>query len=110
IYPGFVARTPLTWLRHYPRYLKAISLRLEKLTSAPERDRQNQAQVALLWQHHLDRTTQNDSKGEANSQALQGFRWMLEELRVSLFAQELKTILPVSVKRLEKQWETIKKT
>lgn len=110
IYPGFVARTPLTWLRHYPRYLKAISLRLEKLASAPERDRQNQAQVALLWQHHLDRTTQNDSKGEANSQALKDFRWMLEELRVSLFAQELKTISPVSVKRLEKQWETIKKT
>ncbi len=110
IYPGFLARTPLNWLRHYPRYLKAISLRLEKVASAPERDRLSQAQVAPLWRHYLDKTTQNEKKGVTDSQPLQDFRWMLEELRVSLFAQELKTIAPVSEKRLEKQWESIKKT
>jgi ATP-dependent helicase HrpA len=109
IYPGFLAHTPLNWLRHYPRYLKGISLRLGKLASAPERDRLGREQLAMLWRRYLERTAQHEKKGEANSQALQDFRWMLEELRVSLFAQELKTIQPVSVKRLEKQWETILK-
>jgi ATP-dependent helicase HrpA len=109
IYPGFLTHTPLNWLRHYPRYLKAISLRLDKLSSTTERDRLNREQLAPLYRRYLEKTAQNEKKGEANSQSLQDFRWMLEELRVSLFAQELKTIQPISVKRLEKQWEAASK-
>lgn len=110
IYPGFLAQTPFNWLHHYPRYLKAISFRLSKLASASERDKLNREQLAPLWRRYLEKTAQNKKMGEANSLLLQDFRWMLEELRVSLYAQELKTILPVSVKRLEKQWETISKS
>ncbi len=109
IYPGFLAHTPLNWLRHYPRYLKAIALRLDKLPGATERDRLNREQLAPLLRRYLEKTAQNEKKGEANSQSLQDFRWMLEELRVSLFAQELKTIQPISIKRLEKQWVTASK-
>ncbi len=110
IYPGFLAHIPPSWLRHYPRYLKAMSLRLQKLPSAPERDKLNREQITPLWQQFRGKTAQNEKNGESNSHQLQEFRWMLEELRVSLFAQELKTIQPVSIKRLEKQWETVSKT
>jgi len=107
--PGFLENTPMTWLRHYPRYLKAMSLRLAKLPNAASRDSQQQAELAPHWRRCLDKMAQLEKKGEAPSPDLQAYRWMIEELRVSLFAQELKTIQPVSVKRLEKQWEIIAK-
>lgn len=110
IYPDFLTYTPLNWLRHYPRYLNAISLRINKLAGTAERDKLNREQFAPLWQRYQGKTSENKKMGEVDSQQLQDFRWMLEELRVSLFAQELKTIHPVSTKRLEKQWESITKT
>ncbi|MBZ0106491.1 MAG: ATP-dependent RNA helicase HrpA [Sulfuricella denitrificans] len=110
IYPGFLANTPLKWLRHYPRYLKAISLRLSKLASANERDKSNRDQLSPLWNRYLVKIAENEKKGTPDNPQLQDFRWMLEELRVSLFAQELKTIQPVSAKRLEKQWDIVSKT
>ncbi len=95
----WVARTPYERLQHMPRYLKAINVRLEKLRSNPARDAQNMAQMNPLlqqWQRRL-----SAQHGEADVR-LEDFGWMLQELRVSLYAQELKTPVIVSVKRLEK--------
>jgi ATP-dependent helicase HrpA len=95
----WVGRTPYERLQHLPRYLKAINVRLEKLRGNPARDAQNMAQMNPLlqqWQRKL-----SAQQGCADAR-LDDFGWMLQELRVSLFAQELKTPVIVSVKRLEK--------
>jgi len=95
----WVARTPYERMQHMPRYLKAINVRLEKLRANPARDAQNMAQLNPLlqqWQRRLSAW-----HGEADAR-LEDFGWMLQELRVSLYAQELKTPVIVSVKRLEK--------
>ena len=102
VFRGFVRRTPAERLREFPRYLKALQLRLDKLRFAPERDWQHTAEITGLWQNYL-RCAAN---GEHN-QALEDFRWLIEELRVSLFAQALRTPVPISVKRLQKQWQDL---
>jgi ATP-dependent helicase HrpA len=104
--PGFIVDTPAAQLGHYPRYLKAIAARLDKLKADPARDAQRQAELALLatpFQRELAAR-----KGVADPR-LTEFRWLLEELRVSLFAQELRTPMPVSVKRLQKVWESVRR-
>ena len=106
IYPGFISQTPSEWLVHLPRYLKAIELRLDKLRYAPDKDRQRLGEIARLWQEYKHRIAHNSERGIIDPE-LQQFRWMLEELRVSQFAQELKTTVPVSVKRLEAQWQKV---
>jgi len=97
----FLAATPWTALQHFPRYLKAIVLRLDKLRADPARDTQRMAEVRAqdqrYWRLVAERKGQQDAR-------LQELRWLLEELRVSLFAQELRTPQPVSVKRLDKVW------
>ncbi|NDY90477.1 ATP-dependent RNA helicase HrpA [Ideonella livida] len=100
----FVVQIPWVQLQHYARYLKAIVMRLDKLRADPERDAQRLAELRPLEQRLLRR--QADLKGQADAR-LEDFRWQLEELRVSLFAQELRTPQPVSVKRLEKTWAQI---
>lgn len=104
LHKEFIARTPYERLQHLPRYLKAINVRLEKLRADPARDARQFAQMQALqqaWQRKLAAQQGNvDSKVEE-------FGWLLQELRVSLFAQELKTPVIVSVKRLQKMWETI---
>jgi ATP-dependent helicase HrpA len=90
-------------LSHFPRYLKAIGLRLEKLRSQAERDAQQQKQWQTLHQV-WEREWQAKARTQTLDPSLEDFRWLLEELRVGLFAQELKTPMPVSVKRLEKIW------
>lgn len=106
---GFLANTPDAWLAHYPRFLKAIALRLGKLVTAGHtRDQQNMAEIQPLWEAYLDRSKRNREQ-RIHDPALEQYRWMIEELRVSLFAQELKTSIPVSPKRLEKQWEQVRK-
>ncbi|QKT02939.1 ATP-dependent RNA helicase HrpA [Ectothiorhodospiraceae bacterium 2226] len=92
VYPGFVARTPWTWLQHYPRYLRALARRLDKLERDPQRDRAPRLELARLLESYRQR------RGEPNPR--DALRWQLEELRVSLFAQELGTAQPVSVPRL----------
>ena len=95
----WIARTPFERLQHMPRYLKAINVRLEKLRANPLRDAQNMAQMNPLqqqWQRKLS-AWQNEADAR-----MEDFGWMMQELRVSLFAQELKTPVIVSVKRLEK--------
>lgn len=100
----FVALVPYAQLQHYPRYLKAVTTRLDKLRADPARDAQRLAELRPLEQRYLRRLA--DRKGVADAR-LDEFRWLLEELRVSLFAQELRTPQPVSVKRLEKAWSQL---
>jgi len=101
----FIADSDYNNLMHFPRYLKAINVRLEKLRADPTRDARLLSewnQVAAPWQRAQKDRGAGDPK-------MQEFRWLLEELRVSLYAQELKTPMPVSVKRLQKVWETMQR-
>ena len=97
----FVALTPYAQLQHFPRYLKGIMLRLDKLRADPVRDAQRLAELRPLEQRYLRRLA--DLKGQQDAR-LTEYRWLLEELRISFFAQELRTPQPVSVKRLDKAW------
>ena len=88
-------------------YLKAISVRLQKLTNAgPLRDYQLMLQVRPLWREYIDRHAAQSARGIVDPQ-LGTFRWMIEELRVSLHAQELRAAVPVSVQRLQKQLDLV---
>ncbi len=95
----WVGRTPYERMQHMPRYLKAINVRLEKLKANPARDAQNLAQLNPLLQQWGRKLSAQQGEVDAR---LTDFGWMVQELRVSLFAQELKTPVIVSVKRLEK--------
>lgn len=106
IYPGFVTATPHDQLRHLARYLKAVSLRLDKLSQQPARDAPLLAQMVALQQSYFTEAEKQRQRGVADAR-LDEFRWLLEELRVSLFAQELKTATPVSPQRLLKLWSEI---
>ncbi|HUQ26658.1 MAG TPA: ATP-dependent RNA helicase HrpA [Burkholderiales bacterium] len=105
--PGWLARTPWERVQHLPRYLKAASLRLDKLRGDPERDARLAAEVA-----RIETPYRRDAAARARHGAppaeLEQFGWLLEELRVSLFAQELRTPVPVSAKRLAKLWQTLR--
>lgn len=103
----FFSQTPWERLQHLPRYLKAMTLRLEKYPGAVERDTRSSQAVQLIWQRWEDKVNVLKKNGADVSEALGGYRWLIEELRVSLFAQELKTPFPVSIKRLDKAWETL---
>ncbi|WP_371819240.1 ATP-dependent RNA helicase HrpA [Polynucleobacter sp. MG-6-Vaara-E2] len=104
IFPKFVADIPYAQLVHLPRYLKAIAMRIDKMRSNPSRDAQCQKDwesVARPWQK-LTQGSKGANYAMTDDQALIDFRWQLEELRVALYAQELKTPTPMSLKRLEK--------
>jgi ATP-dependent helicase HrpA len=107
VYKNCFSQTPWEHLQHVPRYLKALRLRIEKQPANPERDGKNAASVGLIWQKWQEKTHQIHAAGSRISIGLQGYRWLIEELRVSLFAQELKTPFPVSIKRLEKTWQDL---
>ncbi|HWP20179.1 MAG TPA: ATP-dependent RNA helicase HrpA [Burkholderiaceae bacterium] len=100
----FLVRAPYGQLQHYPRYLKGVQMRLDKLRADPARDQQRMTELRPLEQRYLRRLA--DLKGQHDPR-LEEFRWLLEELRVSLFAQELRTPQPVSVKRLDKAWSQL---
>ena len=105
VHKRFVAETPHAQLSHFPRYLKAMTVRLDKLRSDPARDARLLAdwqQAAAPWQRAMKAGSRGDPRMEE-------YRWMLEELRVSLYAQELRTPMPVSVKRLQKVWESMQR-
>ncbi len=97
----FLQQTPWSALLHLPRYLKAVVLRLDKLRSDPGRDAARLAELRPLEQRWLRRVA--ELKGASHAR-MDEYRWLLEELRVSLFAQELRTPQPVSSKRLDKAW------
>ncbi len=98
---NFMAATPWPQLQHYARYLKAITLRLDKYRADPARDAQRLTELRPQEQRYWRLVAER--KGAQDARMLE-FRWLLEELRVSFFAQELRTPQPVSIKRLEKAW------
>ncbi len=100
--PGFLRELPTARLAHYPRYLKAMRLRAERLRQDPAKDQQRMLQVLPYWRAYL----QHRAAG-ADPASLAELRWLIEEWRVSLFAQELKTAEPVSAKRLAKALATL---
>jgi ATP-dependent helicase HrpA len=97
----FMLAAPYAQLQHMVRYLKAVTLRLEKLKADPARDATRLAELRPLEQRWLRRLSELKGAGDAR---LDEYRWLLEELRVSLFAQQLRTPQPVSAKRLDKAW------
>jgi ATP-dependent helicase HrpA len=106
LYKNCFSQTPWDQLQHLPRYLKGLCLRIEKQPSNPDRDGKHAASIGLLWQK-WQTEMEKQRKVDNISPELQNFRWLLEELRVSLFAQELKTPFPVSTKRLDKIWSNL---
>ena len=105
---GFATRTPWAQWPRLPIYLKAMTLRLEKYSGNPARDAAREADIQELEQMWQEKTDSLMKQGLPVSDDLAAFKWMIEELRVSLFAQELKTPYPVSVKRLLKEWEGLR--
>ena len=106
VYPGFVRETPAVWFKELPRYLRAIELRLEKLGSQVQKDRVWSGELANLWAQYKARADKHAQEGKRDEQ-LALYRWWLEEYRVSLFAQQLGTKVPISDKRLSKQWSLV---
>jgi len=107
--PTFLADTPHDRLVHYPRYLAGISTRLRKLPGGNlARDAQNAAQVEPWWRVFVARHAQ-DPEAVVREPEFAAFRWLIEEMRISLFAQELRTAVPVSIKRLQEQWQAVVK-
>jgi ATP-dependent helicase HrpA len=102
----FIIATPWERLQHFPRYLKAASLRLDKLRTDPLRDARAMSELAPIETQWLREHARQLRAGPVDAQLVQ-FGWLLEELRVQLFAQELRTPVPVSVKRLQKMWQTL---
>jgi ATP-dependent helicase HrpA len=99
---GWLAGTPWARLQHYPRYLKAAALRLEKLRADPARDARLMGELQPLLSAWLRAPRPLNAE-------LEQFGWLLEELRVSLYVQELKTPVPVSAKRLAKLWQSMRR-
>lgn len=106
VYAGFVRQTPAQWLKELPRYLKAIELRLEKLPAQLQKDRVRSGELAQAWAQYSARLAKHGQEGKRDAQ-LEEYRWWLEEYRVSLFAQQLGTKMPISDKRLAKQWSQV---
>jgi ATP-dependent helicase HrpA len=107
VHKRFLADNDYAQLAHFPRYLKAINVRIEKLRGDPARDARLQAEWTQASSQFLRLSKQQ--AGKNTDPRMVEFRWMLEELRVSLFAQELRTPMPVSAKRLQKVWESMQR-
>ncbi|NWF38091.1 ATP-dependent RNA helicase HrpA [Mariprofundus sp. NF] len=107
VYPGFIAATPGHWLTQLPRFIEAASIRLGKAGRNLKQDSQNNAAVEQLWVQYAARR-EVLLKLQENKEAIDEFRWLLEELRVSFFAQELKTSTPVSLKKMESLWQALR--
>jgi ATP-dependent helicase HrpA len=104
----FLSTTPWTWLEHYPRYFQAITLRLEKLSSTPpDQERRMREELAEWWKIYAELKDKHAQLAIVDPE-LDHLRWMIEEYRVSLFAQQLGTSLTVSAKRLEKQLKKVR--
>jgi ATP-dependent helicase HrpA len=106
VYPGFVTATGYRQLRHLPRYLHAITYRLDRLPGTAGRDRQLMAQVHEIEQEYRELRAELPAGGPAD-EGLREIRWMIEELRVGFFAQSLGTAYPVSDKRIYKAMDQL---
>ncbi len=105
VYPGFISDAG-DWLNEYPRYMQAAQIRLEKAPRERMRDQMMMQQVQDFESRLANRRKAQQQNGD-EALALDEFGWWLEELRVSLFAQQLGTREPVSAKRLERRWAEI---
>jgi ATP-dependent helicase HrpA len=106
VYAGFISETPPKQLAHLERYLKAVRLRIERLRQSPAKDRTRDLELLPHWQAYVARADDDRARG-TRSEELERFRWLLEEWRVSLFAQELRTAEPVSAKKIADQWAKV---
>jgi len=106
VHPGFLAATPWESLTHVPRYLQAMARRIQRYAQNPDRDSRHASQVNEWWARYRERLAAETRNGQVSAR-LAAFRWLVEELCVSLFAQELKTPVPVSFKRVEKAWNDL---
>jgi ATP-dependent helicase HrpA len=104
VYSGFWIATPYAQIREIPRYLKAMLHRIEKSTQDPLRDQKQFKEIELFWGRYWSAVKAAPGRSVPERDA---FRWNLEEFRVSLFAQQLKTAYPVSAKRLEEAWKQV---
>jgi ATP-dependent helicase HrpA len=109
----FLVKTPYHWLAQFPRYVAAMRVRLEKLRQGGagivERDREGMEMVRGWWHRYLERRRSHDALALMDPE-LELLRWMIEEWRVALFAQELGTVVAVSERRIEKQMEKVRRT
>jgi len=106
---GFLASTQWIWLKEYPRYLQGISRRVEKLSTVPaEKDREFADEIGFHWSKYAELQEQHRAVGIVDPE-LDQLRWMIEEYRVSLFAQKLGTAIKVSSKRIEKQLDKVRR-
>ena len=106
VYAGFIYATPYAWLQQYPRYLQAARQRLEKMAGQPQKDRAACIELEKFSERLWQRSQQDNSVLNKDPEMML-YRWMLEEYRVSLFSQQLGTRMPVSAKRLDKQWQKV---
>lgn len=106
VFPGFMVDTPAYWLAEFPRYLEAVSIRLEKMPRDMARERMFSLLIKNWWDQYASTAQSNRKKGRTNPE-LVTYRWMLEEFRVSWFAQQLGTKMTVSEKRIDKQWQMV---
>ena len=104
VYPGFLVDTPAQWLARFGVYFEAADIRLEKMPREMGREREFLHTIEPLWARYATKRDQQKRQGVKDPE-LELYRWMLEEFRVSFFAQQLGTAMTVSVKRLDKQWE-----
>lgn len=106
VYPGFLQQTPPEYLAELPRYLQALERRVEKLRQDPSRDRAPLRSIRPWWEQWRERRSCREAQGKPDP-ALERFRWLLEEYRVSLFAQEVGAREKVSEKRLKAAWKEV---
>lgn len=108
VYEGFISDTPLEWLEQYPRYFKALEMRLEKMPLQMQKERLFLHFMDECWSQYGQRKEKLERQAIYDEE-LELYRWMLEEYRVSYFAQALGTKMPVSEKRLERQWQKVRR-
>jgi ATP-dependent helicase HrpA len=108
IYPGFIGNTPLFWLGQLPRYFKGIEVRLERFQNHLNKENAAVSELEALWLKYTQQRKAHEDKALYDPELVK-YRWMLEEYRISLFAQSVGTLEPISEKRLAKQWSEVKK-
>lgn len=109
IFSGFINDVPFKYLQQYPRYLNSMLKRIEKLEYGNEKDVRNTKLIQEHWVR-IKKLVDNAYETDSFSTSLYDYRWMIEELRISLFTQELKTRHPISIKRMDKMWTKLQKT